>query len=133
MDQVYDQFLDKVSESRKLPRSKVAEIAQGRVWSGMRAKQLGLVDEIGGLDSTIQAAAKQAKLGNNWYVEEYPRVRSFEERILESLIGEENSGKVKPDPLMAELKRLKAELSILSAMNDPLGVYVRLPYHLRID
>jgi protease-4 len=133
VDQVYDQFLEKVSESRKLPRSKVAEIAQGRVWSGMRAKQLGLVDEIGGLESTIQAAAKRAKLGNNWYIEEYPRVRSFEERILESLMGEENSGKIKPDPLMAELKRLKAEVSILSAMNDPLGVYVRLPYQLRID
>ncbi|MBW4520847.1 MAG: signal peptide peptidase SppA [Scytolyngbya sp. HA4215-MV1] len=133
VDQVYEQFLQKVSVSRKLPRSKVAEIAQGRVWSGIRAKQLGLVDEIGGLEKAIQAAAKQAKLGNNWHVEEYPRIRTLEERILESLAGEDSSRKVKSDPVSAELKRFKAELSIWSGMNDPLGIYARLPYNLRID
>jgi len=41
----------------------VAQIAQGRVWSGLAAKEIGLVDEIGGLDAAIQYAAKQAKLG----------------------------------------------------------------------
>jgi len=44
----------------------VAQIAQGRVWSGLAAKEIGLVDEIGGLDAAIQYAAKQAKLGEDW-------------------------------------------------------------------
>jgi len=50
----------------------VLEIAQGRVWSGVEAKQLGLVDEIGGLGSAITFAAKKASLGTRYRVMEYP-------------------------------------------------------------
>ncbi|MDP6963868.1 MAG: signal peptide peptidase SppA, partial [Planctomycetota bacterium] len=50
VDKVYDDFLDRVSSGRKLDRDAVHEIAQGRVWSGSRAHELGLVDSLGGLD-----------------------------------------------------------------------------------
>jgi protease IV len=134
VDQIYNQFLTKVAESRKLPKNKVAQIAQGRVWSGVRAKQLGLVDELGGLQEAVQAAAKLAKLGDDWRLEEYPRVRTLEERILESLAGNDDSSQqVKIDPFTAEFKKFQAELSILSNLNDPLNVYVRLPYNLQIE
>ncbi|MHC5728962.1 MAG: signal peptide peptidase SppA, partial [Nostoc sp.] len=59
VNRIYNMFLNKVSQGRKLPEQKVAEIAQGRVWSGVAAKEIGLVDEIGGLNSAIAYAAKQ--------------------------------------------------------------------------
>ena len=134
VNQVYNQFLDKVSESRKLPKPKVAEIAQGRVWSGKQALKLGLVDQLGGLDEAIKYAAKQAKLGNDWEIEDYPKSRSFEERILKTFLGEENAKQQQTeDPLTAELSKLKSELDLLKVMNDPRGIYARLPFNLKID
>lgn len=134
VDKFYDQFLTKVSESRKLAKDKVAEIAQGRVWSGRRAKELGLVDELGGLQAAIQEAAKRAKLGDKWQVEEYPKPRSLEERIFGKMSGDLIFAKnARSNPLDNELKKVQADLFALKAMNDPLGVYVRLPFNFRID
>ncbi|MGA7937602.1 MAG: signal peptide peptidase SppA [Kovacikia sp.] len=134
VDTFYDEFLTKVSESRKLAKPKVAEIAQGRVWSGQRAREIGLVDELGGLDSAIQDAAKRAKLGDDWELEEYPKVRRFEERLFGKLMGDQVSGKhTQVNPLITEFKKLQADLAPLQSMNDPLGVYARLPFNFKID
>jgi len=134
VDRIYDRFVTKVADSRKLPKNKVQEIAQGRVWSGTAAKQLGLVDEIGGLEDAVAEAAKQAKLGDNWQLEEYPKRRSFEERILERLSGVRVlKPAAKLDPLTAEVKKMQEELAVIKSMNDPQGIYVRLPFNLRID
>ncbi|MFS8117106.1 MAG: signal peptide peptidase SppA, partial [Microcoleus sp.] len=134
VDRIYDRFITKVADSRKLPKNKVQEIAQGRVWSGTAAKQLGLVDEIGGLEDAVREAAKQAKLGDDWHLEEYPKRRSFEEQILERLSGVRVlQPATKLDPLTAEVKKMQDELAIIKSMNDPQGVYVRLPFNLRID
>ncbi len=134
VNQIYNQFLDKVAESRKLPKQKVAQIAQGRVWSGIDAKQLGLVDEIGGLDDAIKYAAKQANLGKDWELQEYPEVRSLEERIIEKLTGNSHARSQElPDPLTQEFLKLKEDLAILQALNDPKGVYARLPFNWRLE
>lgn len=132
VDRIYDRFITEVAASRNLPKPKVNEIAQGRVWSGAAAKQIGLVDEIGGLEAALQAAAQQANLGDNPKVEEYPKTPSFEEQLLQSFLGGE-SANLKTDPLTAEWKKLQAELGSLMEMNDPTGVYTRLPYNFRID
>ena len=137
VDQIYDQFLTKVADSRKLTKAKVAEIAQGRVWSGVKAKQLGLVDELGGIEVAIQDAAKRANLGSDWQIEEYPKTRSFPERFLEQLgndaAAQLEQSKPPRDPLTVQVEKLQADLTALKAMNDPLGVYVRLPFNFRID
>ncbi|MEG5162263.1 signal peptide peptidase SppA [Microcoleus sp. AT3-A2] len=134
VDRIYDRFITKVANSRKLPKNKVQEIAQGRVWSGTAAKQLGLVDEIGGLEDAVREAAKQAKLGDDWKVEEYPKRRSLEERILERISGVHVlKPAAKLDPLTAEFKKMQDELAVIKSMNDPQGVYVRLPFNLRIN
>ncbi len=134
VNQIYNQFLDKVAQARKLPKPKVAQIAQGRVWAGKDAKQLGLVDEIGGIEDAIKYAAAQAKLGSNWELEEYPKTRSLEKRILEKLTSEEALENTKrPDPLTAEFLKLKADLAVLQSMNDPRGIYARLPFNWRFD
>jgi protease IV len=126
--QIYDQFLDKVSESRKLDRSKVGEIAQGRVWSGTEAQKIGLVDEMGGLDAAIQDAAKRAKLGDNWHVEEYPKPGTFEERLFQNLLGAHlKSNPAQNDAFSQEFKKLRADFGQLKTLNDPRGVYLRMP------
>ncbi|MEG4312444.1 MULTISPECIES: signal peptide peptidase SppA [unclassified Microcoleus] len=134
VDSIYDRFITKVATARKLPKNQVQEIAQGRVWSGTAAKQLGLVDEIGGLEDAVREAAKQAKLGDDWKVEEYPKRRTLEERILERLSGVHVlKPAAKLDPLTAEFKKMQEELAAIKSMNDPQGIYVRLPFNLRID
>ena len=138
VNRIYNLFLNKVSQGRKLPQQKVAEIAQGRVWSGVAAKQIGLVDEIGGIDAAIEYAAKQAKLGNDWELQEHPKSSTFEERFFgraaqeaRTILGIETN-LTPPDPLTAEFQKLQKELAIMQKMNDPLGVYARLPFNLII-
>ena len=87
VDWIYDEFTAKVAESRKLDKAKVLEIAQGRVWSGIEAKKLGLVDEIGGLDRAISYAAQKASLGTNYRLTEYPRQAQLAEIIKETDAG----------------------------------------------
>ncbi|MBW4443258.1 MAG: signal peptide peptidase SppA [Plectolyngbya sp. WJT66-NPBG17] len=133
VNRIYNQFLTKVSDSRKLEKSKVAEIAQGRVWSGVQAKSLGLVDQLGGLEDAIRAAAERAKLGDDWQIEEYPKARSFEERLIETLSGASlDQSKTAIDPITSEMKRLQTELESLKSMNDPHDVYLRLPFDLSV-
>lgn len=130
---IYDRFISNVATNRNLPKDKVQNIAQGRVWSGSQAKQLGLVDEIGGLDAAIAAAVKTANLGDNWTLQESPKSRSLEERIIQNLTGENTTVTTPLDPLTREFLRLQEELSIIKTMNDPKGIYTRLPFNLRIE
>jgi protease IV len=134
VDQIYYKFLEKVAQSRKIPLQKVAEIAQGRVWSGQQAKQIGLIDDIGGLDQAIAFAVKQAKLGKNWQLREYPQKRNFADRLLKT-IGEddEQTKQTKTTPLTKEFEKLQSELEVLKSLNDPQGIYARLPFNLKID
>ncbi len=140
VNRIYNMFINKVAQGRKLPQQKVAEIAQGRVWSGVAAKEIGLVDEIGGLNVAIEYAAKQAKLGNDWEVEEYPRVTSLEELLFgkklqeaQGILGIEKTQLKQNNLLLAEFEKLQQEISILNKMNDPQGIYARLPFNLKID
>lgn len=140
VNRIYNLFLSKVAQGRNLPQQKVAQIAQGRVWSGIAAKEIGLVDEIGGLDAAIGYAAKQAKLGNDWELQEYPEVSSFTKRLLgqfadqaRTVLGSDSTSRqLSSDPLTAELDKLREEIAILQAMNDPLGVYARLPFTIQV-
>jgi protease-4 len=140
VDRIYNLFLQKVSQGRKLSTAKVAEIAQGRVWSGTAAKQIGLVDEIGGLNVAIEYAAKQAKLGNNWQLQEYPQVGRWGERLLgkkldetKAKLGIEKTEIKSNNPLINELGKFQQEIKILQTMNDPQGIYTRLPVNLKIE
>lgn len=133
VDRIYDQFLTRVADSRKLPKAKVADIAQGRVWSGKQAKAIGLVDEMGGLESAIQDAAKRAKLGDDWQIKEYPKPPTFAELLFDSSNSQVTNLFTSQDPVLTELKKLKAELTLLTTLNDPRSAYARLPFNFRID
>jgi len=66
VDDVYRRFLTIVSEGRSLEQARVAELAEGRVWSGIRAHEFGLVDELGGLDDAVAAAAQLAGVADDY-------------------------------------------------------------------
>jgi protease-4 len=72
MEAVYKQFVARVAAGRHKTAEDILPIAQGRVWTGTKAKELGLVDEIGGLDAAIAEARKLAKLGADSELEIYP-------------------------------------------------------------
>jgi protease-4 len=124
VDFIYDEFLTKVCEGRKLDRGVVEEIAQGRVWSGEDALRLGLVDRLGGLYDAVDAAARRAGLGDDYSLVQYQKKRGFAEEILKAL-------GITPQSSLGEsfrgLEDLKKQIALL---NDPNGVYARLPYDL---
>ena len=60
LDRVYEDFTGKVAEGRKLPKEKVLQIAKGRIWTGQDAKELGLVDELGGFPEALRLVKKAA-------------------------------------------------------------------------
>ncbi|MBN2534588.1 MAG: signal peptide peptidase SppA [Spirochaetales bacterium] len=76
---MYEDFITKVAEEREMSKEKIEEIAQGRIWSGIKAKELGLVDEIGGLARAITIAKEKAGIPGNTEVDiiEFPRFDPF--------------------------------------------------------
>jgi len=131
VDWVYEQFVSKVTDNRKLDRKLVEEIAQGRVWSGSEALKLGLVDEIGGLDAATKYAGKKAGLGENFRVAEYPRGKQFAESFAEALEGRRRE-KSLAGPVGLLVGEAVRELETLKRYNDPSGLYARLPFDLQL-
>ncbi|MBN1205475.1 MAG: signal peptide peptidase SppA [Myxococcaceae bacterium] len=131
VDRVYEQFLDKVAEGRQLPREKVHEIGQGRVWSGEEARKLGLVDELGGLQEAARFAAERAGVGSDYRMDLPEAPKPFLEQLMESL---ETKPKRKAhsavDRLWSDVQR---QLEILRSLNDPAGVYARMPFEVMVD
>ena len=83
IDAIYEQFLKKAAEGRATTRDAIHEVAQGRVWTGRQAKELGLVDELGGLGRAITLAKERVGIDAETEVElvVYPRPRSLFELL----------------------------------------------------
>ncbi|MFL6855577.1 MAG: signal peptide peptidase SppA [Sphingomicrobium sp.] len=100
VEQVYRKFLGIVAEARHKSPADVDRIAQGRVWDGGTARQLGLVDGFGGMDEAIAKAAELAKLGEGdrglTYLEKEP---SFADELMAAIAGEEETEQVPADAL----------------------------------
>lgn len=83
IEKIYQDFKQRVAEGRKKDTAYIETIAQGRVWTGLAAKEIGLIDVHGGLKAAIAAAAKKAKL-NEYAVVEYPKKGGLLERLMGS-------------------------------------------------
>lgn len=90
IDKVYNTFTSRVAEGRKMKQSDVDSIAQGRVWSGIDAKKIGLVDELGGLPDAIALAAKLANL-KEYRIKELPELEDPFRALLNDLSNEAES------------------------------------------
>lgn len=128
---IYGQFIGHVARCRNLTTNRVDEIAQGRVWSGADAVNVGLVDELGGLDAAIAAAAEKAKLPGDCPVVEYPPERDWAELLTEAL-GEQHP-LAKADLSTRLGRKVARELRTMTRFCDPRGVYLRLPYDLEFN
>ncbi|MCU0649091.1 MAG: signal peptide peptidase SppA [Gemmatimonadaceae bacterium] len=134
VDRGYELFLKRVSEGRKLSLDSVRTIAEGRVWSGEDAKPIGLVDEIGGLPAAIAAAARLAKLGGDYRVVEYPRVKSTRELFSDAFSPARDAPmsqlRARSGPLAGLAAPLLREFDAALSLNDPRQLYTRLPFTL---
>jgi protease-4 len=127
IERIYKTFKQRVADGRKRDTAYVDSIAQGRVWTGMRAREIGLIDRFGTLDDAIRSAARMAKL-DKYYVKEYPESSGF----LSQLLGKVDNSN--PLSYAAELKKEIGEeqftiLEQLKKIKDMTGtVQARLPF-----
>jgi protease-4 len=84
LDRIYEDFTTRVAEGRELPLEQVLEVAKGRIWTGEDAKELGLVDELGGLDVALRLARESIGLDPDAdvRVKRFPRRRSTWDLLL---------------------------------------------------
>lgn len=128
IDTVYATFRKRVEEGRHLPPAVVDSIAQGRVWSGVDAVKLGLVDRLGGLKAAIASAARMAHLAS-YGLKEYPVPQPAFERMYEQLTTDAGAVLMKAElgknyPVYEELRRIEASRGQILA---------RLPYTLIVN
>ena len=123
VNQGYETFTSKAASGRKMSIEKLKSLAGGRVWTGIQAKEIGLVDELGGLDVAIEIAAKKVKLKPGDYkVVVYPKAKSFLDQLISSAMSETSfaqSFAAKNLPWaksMMELERLKKREGYLALM-----------------
>ncbi|MBI1301885.1 MAG: signal peptide peptidase SppA [Alphaproteobacteria bacterium] len=131
LDNIYVNFLERVSEGRDIPISDVEKLAKGRVWSGKKALELGLVDQFGTLNDALDFAAKELGLEDRFaaHVAIIPKPKTPVERFLELLEGQVYAGQVIGS--QAHLfERLNPVLEHLQILENPqnLGVYAPPPH-----
>jgi protease-4 len=122
IESIYGTFTKHVSEGRKMTVAQIDSIGQGRVWSGVDAKRIGLVDEFGGLTDAIKEAAKMAKL-KDFSTLELPEQKDTFEQLMETFMGDNTSVYMKK-----ELGAAYPYFSYLSRMSRMQGVQALMPY-----
>jgi protease IV len=129
VDHAYAEFLRRVGEGRKKSVEDVDKIAQGRVWAGVDAQRIGLVDHLGGLKDATDAAAKLAELGTDYDVDYIESELSLREELLMQLRSEalrlgQTAGLVAPrTEIERALDPLLAQARAIAQLNDPRGLY----------
>lgn len=126
IEEMYQTFLKRVSKGRNISMEEADQLAQGRVWSGTDAKRLGLVDEIGGLDDAIVAAADLAEI-ETYSIRKFPKYKSGFEQLMEMMGG--TSAKVKQSMIEEEIG-LEAYtiLKQIKSVMEQEGLQARLPF-----
>lgn len=128
---VYDTFISRVAAGRKMTKEKVDAIGQGRVWTGTMAKQLGLVDELGGLDTAIAYAAKSAKT-TDYKLSFYPEYKIEFGDLIRKFFGMSVSS-IKEDAIKQEIGIENYELlQRMNYLKQSEGIQAMLPYYLNI-
>ncbi|MBQ8695458.1 MAG: signal peptide peptidase SppA [Bacteroidaceae bacterium] len=122
----YDLFLKRCADGRKMSVEDIDKIGQGRVWTGNKAKELGLVDEIGDLDKAIGIAAQRAGLGE-YVVKSYPEAKDFMTELLE---GDEK------DYMESALRTAMGEyydcIRFVRNIKNAAPIQARMPFELNI-
>ena len=128
VNEVYDLFLTRCSEGRNISKEELAKIAEGRIWTGAMAKELGLVDELGGLDKALEIAAGKAEI-ENYTVLGYPAKKDF----FSSLIEEKPTNYIQSQILRSNLGDFYKDFSFIKSLEEADVLQARLPFELNID
>ncbi len=127
-ERIYEVFLSRVSAGRGLPIDSVHAIAQGRIWSGRKALEIGLVDALGDLDRAIASAAAMAGL-EHYRIKEYPQIKEPIQQLLDELMGMDESD-LTVKAMQAELGPYYPMYEQLRVMLQSAGPQARLPFLL---
>lgn len=129
VDEIYVDFKTVVAQGRGLTMAQVQQIARGRVWTGVDAKRIGLVDELGGMKEAINYAAKQAKIKKVKLLY-YPLVKEDPlGAFLEAMEEQESNASISSTKLPAELVQYYNQIKELESME---GIQMRLPFTLNL-
>ena len=130
IEDTYTTFLERVAQGRGISIAQADSLAQGRVWSGVDAKRIGLIDELGTLQDAIAAAAQLAEL-ETYGIKKYPKYKSGFERFMEDLEGASVhiKNKIISDEIGEESYRI---LKDIKSGTEQKGVQARLPFTLNI-
>ncbi len=130
IEETYNTFLQRVAAGRKISLEEVDEMAQGRVWSGVEAQKIGLVDELGTLEDAISAAAEMAEI-EEYGIRKYPKYKSSFEQFMEDISGA--SAKTKESILREEIgDEAYRVLKEVKSFTEQKGVQARMPFTLNI-
>jgi len=132
IESTYETFLDRVSQGRDMSMAEVDSLAQGRVWSGVDAQRVGLVDKLGNLEDAIAEAAGLAELTEDDYgIKKFPKYKTGFERLMEDFGGA--GAKAKQDFIQEEIgTEAYTILKEVKAAMEQDGVQARMPFVLNI-
>lgn len=128
LDENYRTFVGKAAQGRNMDTTEIKKVAAGRVWTGIEAKDKGLVDIIGGFNDAVKIAAEKANISGDYKIRYYPKRKSFYELLLEEAADD------------AKVKAMKQELGdqyVLykkwSSIKEYQGAQARLPYEFSME
>ena len=132
-DSIYEHFLKIVGNNRHKTRDEVHAIAQGRVWLAAKGKEIGLVDDIGGLDRAMAAAASKAGL-TTYKTAEYPKPKNALQSLIEEMTGKKpNSDGIKAAIIRQELGEYAEFYDFAKQIKTWNGPQMRLPFVMKIQ
>ena len=128
IDEIYDSFTLKVANGRDLTQTFVDSIGQGRVWTGDDAIGIGLVDELGGLESAIEYAAEMAQL-DEYRLKELPKMKTPIEQLMEDLGMEASEMAVEK---VVSNYQLQMQFKYLQSVLRMKGIQAALPLRISL-
>jgi len=129
----YEMFLKRVAEGREMTRDEVHAVAQGRVWTGEKAKDLGLVDALGDLDAAIAEAKELAGL-ESFRITEYPKIKDPLQQFMEKILDPMNAqAQTKQALLKEEMGEMYPYYKHLKEMSEMKGPQARMPFLIDVN
>lgn len=129
VERIYALFKKRVADGRRKDTAAVEEIAQGRVWTGYRAKEIGLIDQFGGLQQAVECAARMAKL-SDYTIRELPETYGFFEKIFGRKDPAASYTTVLREQLGEDYFRVYTQLEKVRRMGE--AVQARMPFEMVI-
>ncbi|MFO8236033.1 MAG: signal peptide peptidase SppA [Bacteroidales bacterium] len=126
IEDVYDTFVGRVADGRNMTKEEVDEIGQGRVWSGIDAKKIGLIDLLGGMNKAVDLASEKAKL-KKYRVVELPKLKDPFEQFMKQFTVSAKAQIIKSS--LGDNYRYYEQIEEIKNMS---GIQARIPYKIDI-